>query len=283
MASAPVFVVRNTFLEVLEEPSTPTPPPTKTAPGSLQEAPAAPQPEPRPGVLRRLFGARRGAQPGNTVSIAAVPAAALGTPVALQEKNTFVHFAEAAAGPPTKSAPCRAAFTGAASSDDESPPPLLTGGSPSGLGLRDMAALGSDDDSDAPPPVLTGGSPSGLGLRDEASIALPPPAPQRCCASLGSEGHAHGQCIPCLMQVRWQAGRCAEPCRFAELCGRCHEAHTEEELHRVQAAMRRLKRRGGAAGAAALSAAYVHGTAAPVGAGAGRVPQLGATVTEVSV
>eukprot|EP00932_Pfiesteria_piscicida_P002788 SRR837773.12710.p3 GENE.SRR837773.12710~~SRR837773.12710.p3 ORF type:complete len:145 (-),score=45.02 SRR837773.12710:32-421(-) len=89
-------------------------------------------------------------------------------------------------------------------------------------------------------------------------------------ASLGAEGHANGQCIPCLMQVRWRAGRCKEPCRFGNLCGRCHEPHTEEELQRVQARMRKEKKKNGAVGAALLSAAYATGRAAPIGAGATR-------------
>merc|ERR1719356_261439 len=77
--------------------------------------------------------------------------------------------------------------------------------------------------------------------------------------SLGSEGHCTGQCIPCLMQVRWQAGRLREPCKFGALCGRCHEAHTEEELQKMQAKMRKQKRRHGAGAAALLSSAYANG------------------------
>mmetsp|Transcript_64235 Transcript_64235/g.139593 ORF Transcript_64235/g.139593 Transcript_64235/m.139593 type:complete len:210 (+) Transcript_64235:132-761(+) len=90
-------------------------------------------------------------------------------------------------------------------------------------------------------------------------------------ASIGAEGHRTGQCIPCLMQVRWMAGKCREPCRFGCDCGRCHEPHTEEELQKIQAKMRREKKRHGAAAAALLSAAYAQGKAAPVGAGASRM------------
>jgi len=91
-----------------------------------------------------------------------------------------------------------------------------------------------------------------------------------CVPSLGSEGHCTGQCIPCLMQVRWQAGKCAEACKFGSLCGRCHEPHTEEELQRIQARMRKQKKKHGQDAAARLSSAYANGNVAPVGAGAAR-------------
>mmetsp|Transcript_74005 Transcript_74005/g.154297 ORF Transcript_74005/g.154297 Transcript_74005/m.154297 type:complete len:227 (-) Transcript_74005:371-1051(-) len=93
-------------------------------------------------------------------------------------------------------------------------------------------------------------------------------------ASIGAEGHRIGQCIPCLMQVRWMAGKCLEPCRFGSQCGRCHEPHTQEDLQKVQAKMRREKKRHGAAGAALLSAAFAKGKAAPIGAGAARMAML---------
>mmetsp|Transcript_57652 Transcript_57652/g.122630 ORF Transcript_57652/g.122630 Transcript_57652/m.122630 type:complete len:225 (+) Transcript_57652:110-784(+) len=109
-------------------------------------------------------------------------------------------------------------------------------------------------------------------------VGLAPGSPpqvteQTCCecttlSSIGAEGHRIGQCIPCLMQVRWMAGKCAEPCRFGSQCGRCHESHTEEELQKIQAKMRREKKRHGAAAAALLSAAFVQGKAAPIGSGA---------------
>mmetsp|Transcript_53734 Transcript_53734/g.155016 ORF Transcript_53734/g.155016 Transcript_53734/m.155016 type:complete len:291 (+) Transcript_53734:59-931(+) len=285
------LVVRNTFLEVVEEPSSPTapPPPTKTAPGCLEEAPAVPAARSeRPGVLRRLFGIGSRQSGGSAAAageaqglpprkksvriVAPAPPLVLmlpATPVALQEKNTFVHFAESPSlmgPPPARSAPGQTAFLGGSAAEDVSDgPPVLTGGSPSGLGLRDVVSAELQGPMAPPPPV--------------------PAAAARCCASLGSEGHRDGRCIPCLMQVRWGAGKLSEPCRFGELCGRCHEAHTEEELQRVQAAMRKLKRRGGAAGAAALSAAYVSGAAAPVGGGAGKATrsEQSPQVIEVSV
>mmetsp|Transcript_53736 Transcript_53736/g.155026 ORF Transcript_53736/g.155026 Transcript_53736/m.155026 type:complete len:294 (+) Transcript_53736:61-942(+) len=293
MANAQL-VVRNTFLEVVEEPSTPMapPPPTKTAPGSLQDAPAESEAaktpgRQRPSVLRRLFGIGSRATGGSMAAgeapalvprkksvriVAPAPPPLLllpATPVSLQEKNTFVHFAESPSlmgPPPARSAPGQTAFLGGSAAEDVSDgPPVLTGGSPSGLGLRDAATV-----------------------EWHGPVVPPLPAPAaaaRCCASLGSEGHRDGRCIPCLMQVRWGAGKLSEPCRFGELCGRCHEAHTEEELQRVQAAMRKLKRRGGAAGAAALSAAYVSGAAAPVGGGAGKATrsEQSPQVIEVSV
>mmetsp|Transcript_53733 Transcript_53733/g.155011 ORF Transcript_53733/g.155011 Transcript_53733/m.155011 type:complete len:289 (+) Transcript_53733:61-927(+) len=288
MANAQL-VVRNTFLEVVEEPSSPTPPPppTKTAPGSLEDVPpaleaAATLGGERLGVLRRLFaiGSReRGGSEAqgfpprqNSVRImvpAPPPLLLPATRMALPEKNTFVHFAESPSlmgPPPARSAPGQTAFLGGSAAEDVSDgPPVLTGGSPSGLGLRDAATV-----------------------EWHGPVVPPLPAPAaaaRCCASLGSEGHRDGRCIPCLMQVRWGAGKLSEPCRFGELCGRCHEAHTEEELQRVQAAMRKLKRRGGAAGAAALSAAYVSGAAAPVGGGAGKATrsEQSPQVIEVSV
>mmetsp|Transcript_25610 Transcript_25610/g.55660 ORF Transcript_25610/g.55660 Transcript_25610/m.55660 type:complete len:304 (-) Transcript_25610:266-1177(-) len=104
-----------------------------------------------------------------------------------------------------------------------------------------------------------------------AATAVAPIAGAAVLSSLGAEGHRTGRCIPCLMQVRWQAGRCPEPCRFGADCGRCHELHTEEELQRIQAKMRREKKRHGVAGAALLSAAYAQGKAAPIGAGASRM------------
>merc|ERR1719373_1495076 len=144
--------------------------------------------------------------------------------------------------PPALSAPDRTIFFAP-------PPPLaapMRAGMPTGESIDQVAA------GEAVRP-----SHAATGLR----VGMP---------SLGSEGHCAGQCIPCLMQVRWQAGKCAEPCRFGALCGRCHEPHTEEELQKIQAKMRKQKRKGGAAGAALLSAASARGTAAPVGKGAGK-------------
>eukprot|EP00445_Apocalathium_hangoei_P078652 CAMPEP_0204196140 /NCGR_PEP_ID=MMETSP0361-20130328/63612_1 /ASSEMBLY_ACC=CAM_ASM_000343 /TAXON_ID=268821 /ORGANISM="Scrippsiella Hangoei, Strain SHTV-5" /LENGTH=148 /DNA_ID=CAMNT_0051157849 /DNA_START=69 /DNA_END=515 /DNA_ORIENTATION=+ len=81
-------------------------------------------------------------------------------------------------------------------------------------------------------------------------------------ASVGAEGHDVCECVPCLMQVRWQAGRGAEPCKFGHLCGRCHEAHSEEELQKIQAKMRKQKKKHGRTGPSLFAAAFGHGRAA---------------------
>mmetsp|Transcript_3837 Transcript_3837/g.8993 ORF Transcript_3837/g.8993 Transcript_3837/m.8993 type:complete len:220 (-) Transcript_3837:345-1004(-) len=106
-----------------------------------------------------------------------------------------------------------------------------------------------------------------------SSLSSPTPSDQARSAlsSIGAEGHRIGQCIPCLMQVRWMVGKCREPCRFGSNCGRCHEPHTEEELQKIQAKMRREKKRHGAAAAALLSAAFAQGKAAPIGSGASQM------------
>lgn len=64
-------------------------------------------------------------------------------------------------------------------------------------------------------------------------------------ANLGARVHTEGRCVPCLMQCRYTAGRCKEPCRFGLLCNRCHENHSEEELQKIQAQMRRLRKHKG--------------------------------------
>mmetsp|Transcript_53731 Transcript_53731/g.155002 ORF Transcript_53731/g.155002 Transcript_53731/m.155002 type:complete len:269 (+) Transcript_53731:95-901(+) len=263
------WIVKNTFLEVVEEPRSPVappPPPTKTAPGQLQDTPCDGSPATvgegaKPTLLRKIFDSLRGApgkSAGSPGTKAASVSAAPWSPVAVKQKNTFVHMDEPSppCGPPVVSAPGFAVFLDALGTGAEQEQPAADEGLP----------------------LVVGGAPA------EGS---PPTSPcsTACAASLGSEGHAEGQCIPCLMQVRWRAGKNTEPCRFGEMCGRCHEPHTEEELHRVQARMRKLKRRGGVASAAVLSAAYRHGTAAPVGAGAGKVAAVTppARIIEVSI
>jgi len=67
-------------------------------------------------------------------------------------------------------------------------------------------------------------------------------------ASAGSELHAWGRCLPCLMQCRYASGRCTEPCKFGHLCNRCHEDHGEDELQHIQCQMRRQRRRSGGGG-----------------------------------
>jgi len=129
----------------------------------------------------------------------------------------------------------------------------------------------------AGPPVFSApGTSVFLAAPTPAGEVAPQPSEVAACqragtASLGSEGHCAGQCIPCLMQVRWQAGKCVEPCKFGALCGRCHEAHTEEELQKIQARMRKQKKKHGQQAAAMLSSAYARGKVAPVGAGAAAV------------
>lgn len=285
-------VVKNTFIEVVEDSSPMAEaPPTKSAPGYLQEksfrtipsyvhpVAAAPMPQPaaHPNVFKRIFGSRHAAQQ---------EAAA-----AVQQKNTFVHFDEpkSPTAPPTNSAPGNTVFLGSSSGP---PPQVLYAATPT-------ANLTDGNVAKFPSSVMRGNSsgyitsvPSMPSVSENTQIILTKDTAtldrmdaaagdqvalgevaavvKSGLASLGSEGHASGQCIPCLMQVRWQAGKCAEPCRFGALCGRCHEPHTEEELQRIQAKMRKLKKKGGAAGAALLSAAYARGTAAPVGKGAGK-------------
>lgn len=67
--------------------------------------------------------------------------------------------------------------------------------------------------------------------------------------NIGAQLHDEGRCVPCLMQCRFVGNRCAEPCRFGLLCNRCHEPHTEEELQKIQAQMRRLRKSKGGGGA----------------------------------
>merc|ERR1719436_1575609 len=98
----------------------------------------------------------------------------------------------------------------------------------------------------------------------EPSMAAPPARAGS--ASIGSEGHCSGQCIPCLMQVKYQAGKCAAPCKFGAQCGRCHEEHTKEDLQKVQAKMRQQKKKHGAQAAALMSSAFASSNVAPVGA-----------------
>lgn len=234
------WVVKNTFVELVEEPSSPLapPPPTKTAPGQLQQAPPD---HAEPCLLdgavrraaRRLVGACRGR-------------------LGRQEAG-----GDAAA----RSSEVVAAVRGGAHPGEVAPAP-------------------SHAAPPAPEPAPTAHCAHRGGPARASPGAADPEA--AACASLGSEGHAEGQCIPCLMQVRWLAGKNSAPCRFGELCGRCHEAHTEEELHRVQAMMRKLKRRAGAESVAVLSAAARRGAAAPIGAGAGAAEQR-AQVVEVSI
>mmetsp|Transcript_174522 Transcript_174522/g.559515 ORF Transcript_174522/g.559515 Transcript_174522/m.559515 type:complete len:315 (-) Transcript_174522:32-976(-) len=221
------------------------------------------------------------------------------SPVAVQSKNTFVHFDRPASPvsgsrPPTKSAPEAAGgrliyavslSTSPGTSPNRSVFVVPTDShassipGPSCISIPNTASSGRSP-TDYPYP---GGqlnflplAPSGLMPADGQAAAAAALAcqqqPGAGAASLGSEGHESGNCIPCLMEVRWRAGKCAEPCRFGQLCGRCHEAHTEEELQKVQARMRKEKKKHGAAGAALLSAAFVHGRAAPIGAGVVRAP-----------
>jgi len=64
--------------------------------------------------------------------------------------------------------------------------------------------------------------------------------------NLGAQLHAQGRCVPCLMQSRWNAGKCKEECKFGLMCNRCHEPHCEEELQRIQNQMKKArKNRGG--------------------------------------
>jgi len=231
--------LKNTFIH-FDEPSTPVPPPTLSAPGRMREpeqpqlveAAAAPTQPPaargrRRDVFRRLFGTQRG---GRAAEDKQMPAGAGATssakvPVEVQSENTSVVHVEESSQSFLSSVP--SSVTSAPSAE-----------------LGTQAALGSVELSN----VMT--------------------CQRACMPSLGSEGHCAGQCIPCLMQVRWQAGRCAEPCKFGALCGRCHEAHTEEELQRIQARMRKQKKKHGEQAAALLSSAYANGNVAPVGTGA---------------
>jgi len=212
---------------------------------------------------------------------------------AFPQKNTFIHFDEEActpvAAPPTFSAPGTLLNKSFRTREPIALEEVVAPEQPLRSRRRDILRrmLGSSQPATAenqmPADVMS--SPVQVQLKStfvhfeeppETTISTvpPPPAPaaearQRVgMASLGSEGHCTGQCIPCLMQVRWQAGRCAEPCRFGVECGRCHEAHTEEELQKIQAKMRKQKKKHGERAAALLSSAYANGNVAPVGAGA---------------
>jgi hypothetical protein len=223
---------------------------------------------------------------------------------AFPQKNTFIHFDEEActpvAAPPTFSAPgtlLNKSFrtrepialeevvapeqplrsrrrdilwrmlgsSQPATAGNQMPAEVMS--SPVHVQLKNTFVHFEEPQTPAGPPVHT-------APETTVSTVPPPPAPAAEArprvgmASLGSEGHCTGQCIPCLMQVRWQAGRCAEPCKFGVECGRCHEAHTEEELQKIQAKMRKQKKKHGERAAALLSSAYANGNVAPVGAGA---------------
>lgn len=60
--------------------------------------------------------------------------------------------------------------------------------------------------------------------------------------SVGSAGHAAGQCYPCLMEAWSHEGKAACPCKFGLFCGRCHESHSEEHLRELRRQQRRQQR-----------------------------------------
>jgi len=263
MSQLTVFPQKNTFIH-FEEPDSPASSgldANNSAPGTLlqksfrmrqelpEEAGALEQPANglRRSILRRMFGLQK--EVAAEVPAQAEPA----SPVKIEVKNTFVHFEEGSmpAVPPVFSAPGTSVFLAALTPAESSQSRTVS--------VRTGVAQG---------PASTFG---GSAAEDAAQRSEVAPCQRAGTASLGSEGHCTGQCVPCLMQVRWQAGKCVEPCKFGALCGRCHEAHTEQELQKIQARMRKQKKKHGQQAAAMLSSAYVKGKAAPVGAGAAAV------------
>jgi len=263
MPQLTVFPQKNTFIH-FEEPDSLDPlglDASSSAPGTLLqnsfrlrqqllgEAEALEQPAKghRPNFLRRMFGLHKEA--AQEVPAQAEPA----SPVKIEVKNTFVHFEESStpAGPPVSSAPGTSIFLAAPTPAESSQSCAVPATTSVAQGPASIIGCGAAEDA--------------VQLGEVAACQ------QAGTASLGSEGHCAGQCIPCLMQVRWQAGKCVEPCRFGALCGRCHEAHTEEELQKIQARMRKQKKKHGQQAAAMLSSAYTKGNVAPVGAGAAAV------------
>mmetsp|Transcript_109034 Transcript_109034/g.274376 ORF Transcript_109034/g.274376 Transcript_109034/m.274376 type:complete len:271 (+) Transcript_109034:89-901(+) len=251
---------KNTFIH-FGEPIELGLPPLHSAPGTLlgksfrtkrivleQELAAHEQPtkEDSPKSFRRIFGAvSQKGEDGRSLADVAV------SPMQVQLKNTLLHVEDprAPAGPPVFPASDK---TGSVQSSAAS---MLSSGD------QAMVAHVAPHHTSAQEPVVA--ACGGTAQLSDAATCQAAGLP-----SLGSEGHCTGQCIPCLMQVRWQAGKLAAPCRFGALCGRCHEAHTEEQLQKIQAKMRKQKRRHGERAAALLSSAYAKGNVAPKGLGA---------------
>lgn len=196
----------------------------------------------------------------------------------LPEKNTFIHFGEpdSLALPPVNSAPgtmldrsfrMKAGTLEEAAAADSSRSFVSSVKS----SVASLPSAGPGDQVVVAHAALDRASvqgPASLAAEGAVQLSHVVTCQRAGMPSLGSEGHCTGQCIPCLMQVRWQAGKCAEPCKFGALCGRCHEPHTEEELQKIQAKMRKQKRRHGERAVALLSSAFARGNVAPVGAGA---------------
>mmetsp|Transcript_69324 Transcript_69324/g.174725 ORF Transcript_69324/g.174725 Transcript_69324/m.174725 type:complete len:247 (+) Transcript_69324:74-814(+) len=229
---------KNTFIH-FDEPKTPAKPPTNSAPGALEH----------------------GLQMKDEMlehDSAETP------PVEIQQKNTFVHFEDpkTPAAPPVHSAPDKTVFlappcttmTESVQSTDSVRPDLSSSVATFRTGLSSVQSSVGTMPSDTPGQVVVGNNPlNRMNVQQNANSALTGAvqlsdvvtAKRAGMASVGSDGHCSGRCVPCLMQVRWLAGKCDEPCKFGALCARCHEDHTEEELHQVQVQMRKEKKKHG--------------------------------------
>lgn len=184
------------------------------------------------------------------------------SPMVVPQKNTFIHFDSAQGSPAVakiKTSPEVSLWGFAPDHADDggaSPAGSLSSRSSwhsaDGPGFAHPAAESDTDDVE----ILAW---KGLGLdrclflpQQERGAGEDPLRLSRLLAcrkaglkNLGAQLHVRGRCVPCLMQCRWTAGRCQEPCRFGLLCNRCHEPHAEEELQRVQVQMRRLRKHSG--------------------------------------
>jgi len=292
---------KNTFIH-FQEPSSPSaPPPTFSAPGQMQEkifrVKEAPEPPPsKPSTFRRLAAPKwpkfRSSKQTTPQLDPNVDAAARKPPPAGTATASRMNAS-------VQSLSLQQSRQTYAPAQDVPPPPSPNTNLPGCAGGNPFFQVSPSEGRGCAggPPAHTkpcAQSAASAGINDQVVVAHAPlnrnqmHAPSSAAAtdavplskvmegkrcghkSVGSSGHSIGQCIPCLMEVRYQAGKCPEPCRYELLCGRCHEAHTEEELQKIQAKMRKLKKKGGAPSAALLSAAYAAGQAAPVGGGAGK-------------
>lgn len=185
--------------------------------------------------------------------------AELPTPVNVQQKYGFVHFDEGCQTPgvmKTRTMPAQVRRAGLGDSDDSSGSEYETDSASSDGSWHSADSAAGTDFLVCEPCVIWKGE--GLDRnaflpqeemdgqdRMRLSSLLACKLPDGRQANLGARVHALGRCVPCLMQCRFTSGRCKEPCRFGLLCNRCHEPHSEEELQKIQAQMRRLRKHKG--------------------------------------
>eukprot|EP00443_Scrippsiella_acuminata_P023799 CAMPEP_0115298696 /NCGR_PEP_ID=MMETSP0270-20121206/68394_1 /TAXON_ID=71861 /ORGANISM="Scrippsiella trochoidea, Strain CCMP3099" /LENGTH=216 /DNA_ID=CAMNT_0002716387 /DNA_START=28 /DNA_END=674 /DNA_ORIENTATION=+ len=206
------FPEKNTFIH-FGEPNEIGLPPLNSAPGTLlgksfrtksivleQEFEAQEQPtkENQSSLFRRLV--RSHLRKGEDGRSLADPAA---SPMQVQLKSTHLHVEDPLAphGPPAFSALDKTAFSA----------PPVSAGSHDVLGSAESLAasmLSSGDQvvvAHTAPHHTSAQVPDAVACEGTFQLSSAATCHAAGLPSLGSEGHCTGQCIPCLMQVRWQA------------------------------------------------------------------------------